>query len=139
MLWYGASFNQCLICRQRRLGVEKCEAFGWQGDLINRLIHRSWGEKFVDIFLDLSIEFSLLRLDLCLCSGKNNSKASLQGREPARGTTLVRSQPVLVQQLQHVVDDRVLSLGEERGLRKGRLGNVGTGILAAEFGDDVGE
>ena len=27
--------------------------FRWQDDLINRLIHRSWGEGFVNISLDL--------------------------------------------------------------------------------------
>ena len=36
------------------LEIAKCPVFGWQGDLINRLIHRSWGETFVTIFLDLS-------------------------------------------------------------------------------------
>jgi hypothetical protein len=35
------------------LEVEKWVVLGWQGDLINRLIHRSWGEDFVNIFLDL--------------------------------------------------------------------------------------
>ena len=46
---------------------------------------------------------------------------------------------MLVQQLQNVVDDRVLSLGEQVRLRKGGLRNAGTGILAAEFGDDLVE
>jgi len=36
-----------------RLTREECEEFGWDGDLMNRLIHRSWGEGFVNIFLDL--------------------------------------------------------------------------------------
>ena len=48
---------------------------------------------------------------------------------------LVRRKPVLVQQCEDVVDDVVLSLREQVGLRKNSLGNAGTGILAAEFGD----
>ena len=40
------------------LEMENCAVFGRQGDLINRLIHRSWGEGFVNIFLDLSIHIS---------------------------------------------------------------------------------
>ena len=28
------------------LPVEKCAAFAWWGELMNRLIHRSWGESF---------------------------------------------------------------------------------------------
>jgi hypothetical protein len=40
------------------LEIEKCAVFGWWGDLMNRLIHRSWGEGFVNIFLDLSINIS---------------------------------------------------------------------------------
>ena len=41
------------------LKVEKCAIFGWRGNLMNRLIHRSWGEGFSNIFLDLSANFSL--------------------------------------------------------------------------------
>ena len=44
---------------------------------------------------------------------------------------------MLVQQLQHVVDDRVLSLGEQVRLREGGLRNLRTGILAAELSDEV--
>ena len=51
-------FNQCLIFRQDVLEIEKCAVFGWEGDLMNRLIHRSWGKGFVNIFLDLSINIS---------------------------------------------------------------------------------
>ena len=40
------------------LEMENCAVLGWQGDLINRLIHRSWGEDFVNIFLDLFIYIS---------------------------------------------------------------------------------
>jgi len=42
------------------LKVEKCTIFWGQGNLMNRLIHRSWGEGFSNIFLDLSANFSLL-------------------------------------------------------------------------------
>ena len=35
--------------------VEKLMKFERSGDLINRLIHRSWGESVVMIFLDLSL------------------------------------------------------------------------------------
>jgi hypothetical protein len=28
------------------LPVEKCTGFAWWGELMNRLIHRSWGENF---------------------------------------------------------------------------------------------
>ena len=51
----------------------------------------------------------------------------------------MRGQPVLVQQRENVVDDRVLGLGEEVRFREGRLRHAGTGILAAKLGDDVVE
>jgi hypothetical protein len=55
------------------LKKEKCAVFGWEGDLMNRLIHRSWGEGFVNILLDLFFKyFSPLLIDLCLCSGEND-------------------------------------------------------------------
>ena len=41
-----------------RLTMKKCAEFGWEGDLMNRLIHRSWGEGFVRMFLDLFIKIS---------------------------------------------------------------------------------
>ena len=44
---------------------------------------------------------------------------------------------MLVEQCQDVVNDRVLSLGEEVRLRKGGFRNAGTGILAGKLGDDV--
>jgi hypothetical protein len=43
------------------LKKEKCVEFGWWGDLMNRLIHKSWGEGFVNIFLDLFINISQMR------------------------------------------------------------------------------
>ena len=51
----------------------------------------------------------------------------------------MRGQPVLVQQLQDIVDDRVLGFRQQVRLRKGGLRDRRTGILAAEFGDDVVE
>ena len=47
----------------------------------------------------------------------------------------MRSQPVLVQQVQDVVDDFVLSFCQQVRLREGRLRNTGTGIFAAELID----
>ena len=44
---------------------------------------------------------------------------------------------MLVEQCQDVVNDRLLSLGEEVRLRKGGFRNAGTGILAGKLGDDV--
>ena len=38
------------------LEIEKCAVFWRQGDLMNRLIPRSWGEGCVNIFLDRSIQ-----------------------------------------------------------------------------------
>ena len=64
----------------------------------------------------------------------NDSPQSLQ--EVHR---LERSQPVLVQQLQNVVNDLGLGLGlglgEEIRLREDSLKNAGTRILAAKLGD----
>jgi hypothetical protein len=51
----------------------------------------------------------------------------------------MRGQPAPVQQCEDVVNDVVLGLGEQVGFREGRFRNAGTGILAAEFGDDVVE
>lgn len=60
------------------------------GDFINRLIHRSWGEGFVNIFLDLSIYISRFSFSTFVeVSRENDSRASLQGRKPDRGVTLV--------------------------------------------------
>jgi hypothetical protein len=50
------------------LEEEKCAVFGWQGDLINRLIHRSWGETFVNIFLDLSNYISHFSSSTVVCA-----------------------------------------------------------------------
>jgi len=49
----------------------------------------------------------------------------------------MRGKLVFVQQLQDVVDDRILGFGEEVRLREGGFRNAGAGILAAELGDDV--
>ena len=38
--------------------IENYAGLGRQGDLMNRLIHRSWGEGFVNFFLDLFVNIS---------------------------------------------------------------------------------
>jgi hypothetical protein len=38
--------------------IEKCAVFSSKCGVINRLIHRTWGEGFVHIFHDLFVEFS---------------------------------------------------------------------------------
>jgi hypothetical protein len=48
------------------LEIEKCAVFGWKGDLMNRLIHRSWGEGVVNIILDLSINISHFSSSTCV-------------------------------------------------------------------------
>jgi hypothetical protein len=62
------------------LKVEKCAIFWWQGNLMNRLIHRSWGEGFPIFFLDLSANFSLFSSAFAYCSWQGIEKAILQGR-----------------------------------------------------------
>jgi hypothetical protein len=52
MLWYKIGFTQCLFFRQTRVGVEKLEELEWQGDLMNRLIHKNWGENFIEATVD---------------------------------------------------------------------------------------
>lgn len=66
MLWLEACFNQCSIIRQRPLNDRKMRVFWLTGDLMNRLVHRSWGEKFVNIFLDLSKYISTFSSSTCL-------------------------------------------------------------------------
>jgi hypothetical protein len=46
--------------------MEKCAVFGWKGDLMNRLIHRSWGEGVVNIILDLSINIFHFSSSTCV-------------------------------------------------------------------------
>ena len=46
---------------------------------------------------------------------------------------------MLVQQLQHIVDDLVLGLCQQVRVREDCVRNLGTGILAAKLGDDVVE
>jgi len=65
------------------LEVEKCEVFWWQGDLINRLIHRSWGEGFAKIFLDLSKHISHFSSSTFVCALEITiEKHLLEDREP---------------------------------------------------------
>ena len=50
----------------------KCALQEWQSDLMNRFIHRSWGESFVNIFLDLSIALLTSPSRFGLSSGKSD-------------------------------------------------------------------
>jgi hypothetical protein len=50
------------------LTMEKCAEFVWEGELMNRLIHRSWGEGFVNIFLDLFINIPHCSSSTCVCA-----------------------------------------------------------------------
>jgi hypothetical protein len=47
--------NACFLGKDP-LTMEKWVQFGWEGDLMHRFIHRNWGESFVNIFLDLSVD-----------------------------------------------------------------------------------
>ena len=58
------------------LEVEKCPVFWWQSDLMNRLIHRSWGEGFVNIFLDLSIHISHFSSSTFVCGLRSVNRYS---------------------------------------------------------------
>jgi hypothetical protein len=49
----------------------------------------------------------------------------------------VRGQPVLSEQCEDVIDDRILRLRQQIGFREGCLRNFGMGILATKLGDDV--
>lgn len=53
ILWWRMRLNQCLIYRQRRILVEKFAGNRLTERLINKVIHRSWGENSMKIFLDL--------------------------------------------------------------------------------------
>ena len=79
--------------------VEKWVVLGWQGHLINRLIHRSWGEGFVNIFLDLfhmtrTSRFTVLHFtgieDLCCAEMVfPQPAAGHSGNAPARSIVAV--------------------------------------------------
>jgi len=45
---------------------------------MNRLIHRSWGEGFVTIFLDLSIHISHLSSSTFVCGLRSVNRDSLE-------------------------------------------------------------
>src|SRR5678816_983310 len=45
ILWWRMRLNQCLIYRQRRILVEKFAGNRLTERLINKVIHRSWGEN----------------------------------------------------------------------------------------------
>ena len=51
----------------------------------------------------------------------------------------MQGEPVLVEQFEYVVNDLVLSFGEQVRLGEGRLRNAGARILTAKLGDDVVE
>lgn len=53
ILWCPVRLNQCLIYRQRRILAEKFAGNRLTERLINKVIHRSWGENSMKIFLDL--------------------------------------------------------------------------------------
>jgi hypothetical protein len=48
--------------------MEKWVELGWNGDLMHRFIHRNWGEGFVNIFLDLSVDISHCSYSTCICA-----------------------------------------------------------------------
>jgi len=64
---WSVSINAYFLGKDR-LTREECEEFGWDGDLMNRLIHRSWGEGFLNIFLDLFINISFSSSPTCVCA-----------------------------------------------------------------------
>ena len=66
MGYWGRSINAYFLGKDL-LKREKFAEFGWDGDILNRLIHRSWGEGFVNIFLDLFINISHLFSSTCVC------------------------------------------------------------------------
>ena len=73
------------------LEIVKCAVFWWQSDLINRLIHRSWGEGFANIFLDLSIHifhFSSRLFSPALQRKIEGPILKVEGREPDTGETM---------------------------------------------------
>jgi hypothetical protein len=51
----GIVFINAYYLGKEHFTIEKLMKFEWTGDLINRLIHRSWGEGVVTISLDLSL------------------------------------------------------------------------------------
>jgi hypothetical protein len=55
MLWHRVRFINAYYLGNEHLTIEKLRKFERADNLINRLIHRSWGESFVTIFLDLSL------------------------------------------------------------------------------------
>ena len=83
----------------------------------------------------MSIDLSLL-VRHTLCHPLPHLNKPSQSFKQVVGLT--RGQPVLVQQFQHVVNDRVLSFHQQVRFWEGGFRNAGTGILAAEFGDDAG-
>ena len=85
----GAASINAYFLGKDLLKREKFAEFGWDGDLMNRLIHRSWGEGFVNIFLDLFINISHLFSSTCICAlGRTEVPHIYEG--VAGATSLVR-------------------------------------------------
>jgi len=76
--------------------MEKCAEFGWESDLMNRFIHRSWGEGFVNIFLDLFINIFTALHRLVSVLWEERLKETYRSRRPRardRGALLVKRLP----------------------------------------------
>ena len=56
--WCYPQSNQCLNSRQRRISSREIWGNSSPDKLMNRVIHRSWGEGFLNISLDLSLKVS---------------------------------------------------------------------------------
>ena len=60
------------------LEVEKCAVFWWQGNFMNRLINRSWGEGFVKISLDLSRHIFRFSSSTIVCALEERLKGTFR-------------------------------------------------------------
>jgi hypothetical protein len=58
--------------------MKKWVEFGWKGDLVHRFIHPNWGESFVNIFLDLSVDISQCSSSTCACALQTTIEEHLQ-------------------------------------------------------------
>lgn len=67
ILWWRMRLNQCLIYRQRRISAEKFAGNRLAERLINKVIHRSWGENSMAT-ISLTQEGNLLWISgFCIC------------------------------------------------------------------------
>jgi hypothetical protein len=70
----GSFFINAYYLGKEHFTIEKLMKFEWSRDLINRLIHRSWGEGAVTISLDLSLHiFHCSYLTSACAWGRKNS------------------------------------------------------------------